>query len=229
MTMFERVRGTVPLALSVGVLVFVWVEVSLNFSFHWVTEGSLGNGLALPANLHLVAPAAFVSWAVFFAAGADWTAMLRVAAGSVIGAACALVLMVVAPRIAGLPDIYGIAATASVLAVLIVLGSAVGERYLAPAVFGGFASVVFWWITTGLDGWAPGGGGVGNSVHALASPTTAGAGAFGGVLSVPVFWVFVSVTISLLAGSVLGYASVRLATLLASLQPPKVEPAAAEA
>jgi hypothetical protein len=42
------------------------------------------------------------------------------------------------------------------------------------------------------------------TVPALGRPITAGAGAFGGVPSTPVVWVFVSVTVSLLAGCVLG-------------------------
>lgn len=44
-------------------------EFAANFTFHWVTNGDLGNGLSLPRNFHLVIPAAFVSWGMFFALG----------------------------------------------------------------------------------------------------------------------------------------------------------------
>lgn len=212
--MSERLKGTIPLAVAVGILAFLWLEISLNFSFHWVTNGDLGNGLALPASLHLVAPAAFISWAMFFAAGADGSAAAKVAFGSAVGSAAALCLMYVAPAVADIPDFWGIALTASVIAAAVVLASSFGTFYFAPAVFGGFAAVVFWWMATGLDGWAPDGGGVGNSVEALSKPETAGAGAFGGVLSTPVEWVFVSVLLSLVAGVVLGQGSVKLAALL---------------
>ena len=75
--MAARMKGLVPLALAIGVLAFVYVEVALNFTFHWVTDGDLGNGLALPKNFHLVVPAAFVSWGMFFAAGGDNAAFKR--------------------------------------------------------------------------------------------------------------------------------------------------------
>jgi hypothetical protein len=65
--MTERLKAAAPLAISVGILAAVWLEISLNFSFHWITEGNLGNGLALPANFSVVAPAALVSWSMFFA------------------------------------------------------------------------------------------------------------------------------------------------------------------
>ncbi|MDP3983696.1 MAG: DUF1097 family protein [Acidimicrobiia bacterium] len=212
--MRDRLKTTLPLAVAVGILAFIWCEVSLNFTFHWVTDGDLGNGLALPANFHLVTPAAFVSWAMFFAAGADRAAAGKVALASTIGAGCGLVLGLISPKIADLPDFYGVAVVTALIAVLVVLASAISDYYFTPAVIGGFAAVVFWWIATGLDGWAPDGGGVGNSVAALGKPETAGSGAFGGVISTPVEWVFVSVAVSLLAGVLLGQASVKLAAVL---------------
>jgi len=69
--MVDKLKQAVPLAVAFGVLAFAWIEISLNFSFHWFDNGDLGNGLGLPANFHLVAPAAFITWALFFAAGAD--------------------------------------------------------------------------------------------------------------------------------------------------------------
>ncbi len=212
--MIERVKAAVPLALVIAVLALIWVEFCLNFTFHWVTDGDLGNGLSLPSNFHLVVPAAFVSWGFFFAAGADMAAFKKVAIGSVIGAVSALLLMLIAPEIADLPDFWGIAITVAVLAFLIVVASAAGDWYYVPGIFGAFAATVFWWITTGLDGWAIDGGGVGNSVAALGKPATAGAGAFGGVLSTPLGWVFFNSLLTLLIGCVLGLVSVKLAGLI---------------
>lgn len=212
--MSSRIKALLPLAAAVAVLTFVWLEVSLNFTFHWVTDGDLGIGLSLPSNFHLVPPAAFVSWALFFAAGATRRAFTTSALAVTIGAVGALALMLVAPVVADLPDFWGIALVAAVIALVVVLASAAGDWYFTPGVFGGFASVVFWWVATGLDGWAENGGGVGNSLQALGDPATAGSGAFGGVISTPAMWVFASSTVTLLCGCVLGIASVTLAGLL---------------
>lgn len=212
--MTERLKATVPLAISVGILAVVWLEISLNFSFHWVTEGDLGNGLALPANFTLVAPAALISWSMFFAAGADRAAAGKVALASAIGAVGALLLGLIAPKVAELPDFYGIALTAGIVATIAVLASALSDYYYLPAAFCGLTAVLFWWIATGLDGWAPGGGGVNNTTAALGNPETAGAGAFHGVLSAPLEWVFISSAVSLLVGPLLGLASVKLADIL---------------
>ena len=67
--MGEKIKGLLPLAITASILVAIWIEVSLNFTFHWVTVGDLGNGLALPQLFHLVCPAAFVTWGFYFAAG----------------------------------------------------------------------------------------------------------------------------------------------------------------
>lgn len=230
--MTQRLRALLPLSGAVGLLAFLWLEVSLNFSFHWFSDGDLGIGLALPNNFHLIPPAAFVSWAMFFAAGADRGAAAKVAVASAIGAVSGLLLMWIAPALADLPDFWGIALAAGVLALLVTAAGCIGDWYLIPGAFGGFATIVFWWIATGLDGWAEAGGGVGNSVAALAKPQTAGSGAFGGVLSTPVEWVFVSCLASLLCGVLLGLASVRLADVLtprsaAASDPTETEAAAA--
>ena len=217
--MSERLKAAAPLAISVGILAVVWLEVSLNFSFHWVTVGNLGNGLALPANFTLVAPAALISWSMFFAAGADRAAAGKVAVASTIGAVGALLLGLIAPKIADLPNFYGIALTAGVLAVFAVLASTLTDYYYLPGVFCGLTAVLFWWIATGLDGWAPGGGGTKNTLAALASPLTSGDGSFHGVLSTPLVWVFISSAISLLIGPLLGLATVKLADILAHVMP----------
>jgi hypothetical protein len=198
----------------IGVLAFVWCELALNFTFHWVTDGDLGNGLSLPANFHLVVPAAFISWGFFFAAGADTSAFGKLVASTVTGGLAALGAMALASAVADLPDFWGIALAVGIFAVVLVLMSALGDWHFVPATFGAFASVFFWWTATGLDYWAPDGGGVGNSLKALADPATAGAGAFGGVISTPFVMVWLSVSVSLLCGCVLGLASVRLAALL---------------
>ena len=211
--MIDRLKVALPLSLAVGLLTFTWLEISLNFTFHWVTNGDLGNGLALPGNVQLVAPAGFVSWAVYFAAGPERPA-LKALVASFLGAGAALLLMWVAPLVADLPDFWGIAVVTTVIATLAVAATSTGELYFAPGVFAGFATVVFWWIATGLDGWAPGGGGGENNLAALATPEKAGFGAFGGVLSTPVEWVFVSCALSLGCGVVLGATSVWLAGVL---------------
>ena len=213
--MLGRAKASAPLALVIAVLAFIWVEVSLNFTFHWVTSGDLGNGLSLPSSFHLIVPAAFVSWGFFFAAGADNSALGKVVVASVVGSVGALVVKALAPQIADLPDFWGISLVVAIAAFVLVLASALGDWYYVPAIFGAFAATIFWWIATGLDNWAASGGGVGNNVAALADPTKAGAGAFGGVLSTPFGWVWVDSLASLLCGCLLGLVSVKVAGLFA--------------
>jgi hypothetical protein len=55
---------------------------------------------------------------------------------------------------------------------------------------------------------------VGNSLAALGDPAKAGLGAFHGVLSTPVLWVFISSLVSLLCGCLMGPVTTRLAGLL---------------
>ena len=43
--MVDKLKQAVPLAVAFGVLAFAWIEISLNFSFHWFDNGDLGNGL----------------------------------------------------------------------------------------------------------------------------------------------------------------------------------------
>ncbi|MFA5901558.1 MAG: DUF1097 family protein, partial [Hyphomicrobium sp.] len=100
--MLQRIRGALPLSLAIALLAFAWVEVSLNFTFHWVTSGDLGVGLELPSNLQLITPAAFIAWAVFFAAGADSAAFAKTVVSSIVGATAALLLMLISPKLAEL-------------------------------------------------------------------------------------------------------------------------------
>src|SRR3954464_8713161 len=104
--MAERMKGLLPLAAAVGILAFAWTWVALNFSFHWITDGDLGNGLDLPSNFQLMVPAAFVSWAMYFAAGGDNGAARKVAIAPGCGAVAALVVMWLSPAIADLPDFW---------------------------------------------------------------------------------------------------------------------------
>lgn len=226
--MLDRLKASVPLALVIGVLALAWTWFALNFTFHWVTDGDLGNGLALPSNFHLVVPAAFISWGFFFAAGADTGAFVKVTVGSVVGGLAGLGAMLASSATAPLPDFWAIAVFVGVFAVLLVLMSALGDWHYVPATFGAFASVFFWWTATGLDTWAPGGGGTGNSVESLADVATAGAGAFGGVISTPLEMVWVNVSVSLLAGCVLGLLSVRLTALVSPAAPAETETAASD-
>lgn len=211
--MNEKIKQTGLMAAVFGVLAFAWIEIALNFTFHWNSNGDLGNGLGLPSNLHLVAPAAFITWGLVFAAGGSVAAVGKVALASTVGATAALVLMALSPSTAGLPDFWGIALWVGILGFAAVMLS-VFEWYYAPAALAAFAAVVFWWMVTGLDGWAEKGGGVGSGLDSLAEPTTAGTGAFGGVLSTPYPWVWVSCTVSLLAGCLLAYLTLTAANAL---------------
>ena len=168
--MADRMKGLLPLAAAVGILAFVWTWVALNFTFHWVTSGDLGNGLDLPASFHLILPAAFVSWAMYFAAGGDNAAARKVAIANVFGAVAALIVMWGGSELAGLPDFWGIAVGVGVFAAVLVALGALGDWFFIPGTFGAFASVFFWWIATGLDKWAPAGGGVGNSRQGARRP-----------------------------------------------------------
>ena len=181
--MGARAQAILPLALVVGVLSFLWTEFSLNFTFHWVTSGDLGIGLELPSNFHLILPTAFVSWGMFFMAGGDNAAAGKVAVACIFGTVAALITMPLAFKTADLPDFWGIALWVGIFAFILVAILIAGDWYYVAGTFPAFASVFLWWIATGLDGWAPNGGGVGNSIQALTDAP--GSGAFGGVISTP--------------------------------------------
>ena len=164
------------------------MEFALNFSFHWLSSGDLGNGLALPESLHMVVPAAFVAWGLFFAAGADNTALRKVSIANVFGVAAALLMIALAASTAGLPDFWGISLWVGVAAGVLVLLAGLGDWYFIPATFGAFASCVFWWLATGLDGGRKGRR-RGQQRGGAGQPGDAGPGAFAGVLSTPYVWV----------------------------------------
>src|ERR1700712_3789987 len=75
-SMATRLKAVVPLTLSIGLLAFLASEVALNFPFHWVTvkDGVFGK-YGLPQGVHLVLPALFVAWGLYFLLGADNAAL----------------------------------------------------------------------------------------------------------------------------------------------------------
>lgn len=213
--MGPRAKAIFPLALVIGVLSFLWTEFSLNFTFHWVTDGDLGIGLSLPKNFHLILPTAFIAWGMFFAAGGDNAAFGKVLTACIIGTVAVLITMPLAFKTADLPDFWGIALWVGIFAFILVMILVLGDWYYVAGTFPAFAAVFLWWIATGLDGWAANGGGVGNSIAAL-DPTkgTAGSGAFGGVISTPWAMVWLNSLVSLICGCILGILSAKMAAAL---------------
>jgi len=69
--MSTRLKAVLPLTLSIGLLAFLASELALNFTFHWVTvqDGVFGK-YGLPQGTHLVLPALFVAWGLYFLLGA---------------------------------------------------------------------------------------------------------------------------------------------------------------
>lgn len=221
--MGARAQAILPLALVVGVLSFLWTEFSLNFTFHWVTDGDLGIGLALPASFHLILPTAFISWGMFFMAGGDNAAFGKVLVACIFGTVAALVTMPLAFKTADLPDFWGIALWVGIFAFILVAILISGDWYYVAGTFPAFAATFLWWIATGLDGWAANGGGTENSIAALGDPATAGTGAFGGVISTPWTYVWLNTLVTLVCGCILGIVSAKVA---AAITP---KPRAAEA
>jgi len=221
--MGARAQAILPLALVVGVLSFLWTEFSLNFTFHWVTDGDLGIGLALPSSFHLILPTAFISWGMFFMAGGDNAAFGKVLVACIFGTVAALVTMPLAFKTADLPDFWGIALWVGIFAFILVAILIAGDWYYVAGTFPAFAATFLWWIATGLDGWAPNGGGTENSIAALGDPASAGSGAFGGVISTPWAYVWLNTLVTLVCGCILGIVSAKVA---AAITP---KPRAAEA
>jgi hypothetical protein len=214
--MSTKLKLTLPLALTIAVLAFLYVEFAANFSFHWVTNGSLGNGLDMPAKFHLIIPAAFLTWGMFFVLGANNDAAKLVAINTLIGCGAALLLFFMTHEIKQAPDFWGISLSVGILAFVIVMLSAVTDYLNVPTVFVTFGGTVFWWLATGADGWV-----AGSPTHtpagvaaALKAGTTAGSGAFSGVLSTPYGFVALNIAVTMLVGVVFGMASARIAALI---------------
>jgi hypothetical protein len=222
--MATRLKATLPLTLSIGVLAFLASELALNFTFHWVTvkDGVFGK-YGLPENIHLVLPALFVTWGLYFMLGANRAALGKTVTAAATGSIGAGIAMAIGPKLADSPDFWGLALMIGVTAAaLIVLSTAVADDRFAPApAFCCYASVFFWWIATGLDNFVPGGKGPHTAEAITAAitnkPLAAGTGAFGGLLSMSWLAVVVSIFISLVVGALFGALSVRLAGVLAPL------------
>jgi hypothetical protein len=225
--MSDRLKTNAPLALSIGLVAFLWSELTLNFNLHWFTvaDGVFGK-FGLPQNFQLVLPASFVTWGLYFALGGNRRALRDTLIACTTGTIGAVVIMTLGPSLAGLPHFWGIAlAIGLVGAGLVLLStlSADGALSAAPA-FACAASVLFWWFATGLDNYVAGGKGP-HTVAALGlaltkHPLAAGTGALGGLLSTPWTWVAFSAWVSLLCGPVLGAVSKVLAALPARLSGP---------
>ena len=152
--MSARAKAIAPLALVIGILSFLWTELSLNFTFHWVTvqDELLGPGqFGLPENFHLILPTAFISWGLFFAAGGDNAAFGKVFLACVFGSVAALITMPLAFKTADAPDFWGIALWVGIFAFILVMILVAGDWYYVAGTFPAFASVFLWWIATGLD------------------------------------------------------------------------------
>jgi len=218
--MSNRVKMAVPLALSIGLVAFLWSEFTLNFNLHWFTvaDGVFGK-FGLPEKFQLVLPATFVTWGLFYMLGANRIALRKTMIACTTGTVGAIVIMTLGPAVAGLPSLWGISlAIAIVGGGLVLISSLSANDYLpaAPA-FACAASVLFWWFATGLDNYVPGAAGP-HTVAALGlalttHPLAAGTGALGGLLSTPWPWVALSVWVSLLCGPLLGAASRALASI----------------
>src|SRR6188768_674970 len=108
--MATRLKAALPLTVSIGVLAFQASELALNFTFHWVTvqDGVFGK-YGLPQGVHLVLPALFVSWGLFFLLGADNAAIGKTVTAAFTGAIFAGLAMWIAPMLAESPDFWGLA------------------------------------------------------------------------------------------------------------------------
>jgi hypothetical protein len=222
--MATRLKAVAPLTLSIGLLAFVATWIALNFTFHWVTvqDGVFGE-YGLPEGVHLVLPAIFVAWGLYFMLGASNAALGKTMIAALTGTLGATFAMVVGPLLADSPDFWGLAVAIGLSAAgLIVLSTVVEDDRFAPApAFCCYASVFFWWIATGLDNFVADGKGP-HTAEAVTSaitdtPLAAGTGAFGGLLSMSWAGVLVSVFFSLVCGALLGALSVRLAGVLGQL------------
>jgi hypothetical protein len=216
--MATRLKALAPLTVSIGLLAFVATWIALNFTFHWVTvqDGVFGK-YGLPEGLHLVLPAIFVAWGLYFMLGADNAALGKTMIAALTGTLAATIAMLLGPALADSPDFWGLAVAIGLTAAgLVVLSTVVADDRFAPApAFCCYASVFFWWIATGLDNFVPNGKGP-HTVDAITAaitnkPLSAGTGAFGGLLSMSWAWVAVSVFVSLGVGALFGLASVKLA------------------
>src|ERR1700742_1525844 len=170
--MGSRLKAVAPVVLSIALLAFVPTWLALNFTFHWVTvqDGVFGK-FGLPEGIHLVLPAIFVGWGLYFLLGANTGALSKTVIAALTGTIGATITMVLGPLTADAPDFWGLALWIGITAAgLVVLSTTVEHDRFAPApAFACYASVFFWWIATGLDNYVPDGKGV----HTAAAVTAA--------------------------------------------------------
>jgi Protein of unknown function (DUF1097) len=158
--MSQRFRAVTPLALTIAVIAFLWVEFVLNFSFHWVVvKDNVFAGFGLPAAFTLVLPASFVSWGLFFALGADTAALRKTIVAAATGTIAGVIIMTLGPALAQAPKFWGIAVAVAVAAFLLVAISSLseGDIFAPAAPFICAGTVLMWWFATGLDNYVPGG------------------------------------------------------------------------
>src|SRR6202034_1556022 len=76
--MSNRLKQNLPLAISIGVIAFLWSEFTLNFNLHWFTVAdSVFGKFGLPEEFQLVLPATFVTWGLYLILGGDRAALLK--------------------------------------------------------------------------------------------------------------------------------------------------------
>jgi hypothetical protein len=197
--MADRVKGLFPIAMAVGLLSLIYLELALNVRFHWFIAG---HGV-VPIRLQLVPPAGFVAWAAYFAAGGNLLAFRKVAVACAVGATAGMATMVLAVKTAGIADLWGIGLWVVILAGLLLASVFLGDWYFVPATFGAFACVVFWWILTGVQGL--------EQVETQRSVADVATTGIGDMLSRPYSVVYFSVLATLILGCVFGELSSRLA------------------
>ncbi|HLJ03525.1 MAG TPA: hypothetical protein VKT31_08795 [Solirubrobacteraceae bacterium] len=209
--MSARLKVVLPMALSIGLIAFLYSEFTLNFNLHWytVTDGVFGK-FGLPEKFQFVLPASFVTWGLYFMLGANRAAFRKTLIACTTGTIGAVVIMTLGPSLAGLPHFWGLALAIAIVGAGLELLSALtddGSFNAAPA-FACAAAVLLWWFVTGLDNYVPNGKGthtVAGLVLALTKhPLAAGTGAVGGLFSTPWTYVALSGWISLLVGPALG-------------------------
>ena len=241
--MSARAKAIFPLAIVIAVISFLWTELSLNFTFNWVTDGDQTLvGFGIPSNFHLILPTAFITYGLFFAAGGDNAAFGKIFLATVFGSVAALITMPLAFKTADAnigdemsaspegPAYWGIALWVGIFAFILVMILVAGDWYYVAGTFPCFASVFLWWIATGLDGYVqePVSGSALSGDEFLAAVGEAGAGGTGaalGLLSTPWYWVWFSSWITLVIGTCLGIITAKITAAIT----PKPKAAAAEA
>ena len=123
----------VPLALSIGVVAFLWSEFTLNFNLHWFTvaDGVFGK-FGLPEKFQFVLPGDVRDLGPLLRSRRGPVA-LRKTLISPRRAMGAIVIMTLGPALAGLPNLWGISlAIAIVGGGLVILSSLSADDRCRP-------------------------------------------------------------------------------------------------